>query len=142
MKTLRYLLMSVAILSVLSVSAQVRAQDWGKLPQIQMQSTSVMVCSGSTLPSAAVNGVVVTGNVPGSYSPAYASSRPRRIDANGNGVDDDDEGFDDEGEGWGHTGDPFDTPLGDALWSLALLALVFVVGKWTAKKLNHSANIN
>ena len=124
MKTLRYLLMSLAILSVLSVSAQVRAQDWGKLPQIQMQSTSVMVGSGSTLPSAAVNGAVVTGNVPGSYSPAYASSRPRRIDANNNGIDDDLETEDDD---WGETGDPWPAPIGDAALPLALMACAYLI---------------
>ena len=139
MKALRYLLIVVAILSVLSVSAQGLAQDWGRLPEVQMHSTSAMVGSGSSLPFAAVNGAVVTGNVPGSYSPAYASSRPRRIDANHNGIDDDLETEDDD---WGETGDPWPTPIGDAALPLALLALVFVFGKWTAKKLNHSANIN
>lgn len=135
MKTLRYLLMNLAIMSVLSISAHVLAQQ----PEATMHSTSAMQGIGSTLPSAATQGPVVTGEIVGTYIPANAPSRPRRVDANGNGIDDDDEGFDDEGEGWGHTGDPFDTPLGDMAWPLALLALVFVVGKWSVKKLNHSA---
>ena len=131
MKALRYLLIVIALLSVLSVSAQVRTQDWGKLPQIQMQSTSVMVGSGSTLPSAAVNGAVVTGNVPGSYSPAYASSRPRRIDANGNGIDDDLETEDDD---WGETGDPWPTPIGDAALPLALMVCAYLILRGARKR--------
>lgn len=124
MKTLRYLLMSLAIVSVLSISAQEPAQDWGKQPEATMHSTSVMVGSGSTLPSAASSGAVVTGEQPGTYSPAFASSRPRRA------LDGDDEDKPKPGQ-------PF--PIGDAALPLALLALVFVFGKWTAKKLNHSA---
>lgn len=133
MKTLRYLLMSLAIVSVLSISAQEPTQDWGKEPESRMQSTSAMAGSGSTLPFAAADGAVVTGNTLGSYSPASAPGRPRRV------IDDDDKEDAGETSGWD---DPMKDPLGDALLPLALLALVFVVGKWTAKKLNHSANIN
>ena len=95
-------------------------------------SASGLMSSGSTYASTATGGA--------GASTTTLPSRPRRVDANGNGIDDDDEGFDDEGEGWGHTGDPFDTPLGDMAWPLALLALAFAFGKWIAKKLNRSAN--
>lgn len=127
MKTLRYLLMSLAIVSVLSISAQEPAQDWGKEPEPRMHSTSAMAGSGSTLPFAAVDGVTTT-----CVSPAKAPAGPRRIGGGNSGG----------GDGPTTPEDVWSTPLGDALWSLALLALVFVVGKWTAKKLNHSANIN
>lgn len=127
MKTLRYLLMSLAIVSVLSISAQEPVQDWGKEPEPRMHSTSAMAGSGSTLPFAAVDGVTTTG-----VSPAKAPAGPRRIGGGNSGG----------GDGPTTPEDVWSTPLGDALWSLALLALVFVVGKWTAKKLNHSANIN
>ena len=119
--------MSLAIVSVLSISAQEPAQDWGKEPEPRMHSTSAMAGSGSTLPFAAVDGVTTT-----CVSPAKAPAGPRRIGGGNSGG----------GDGPTTPEDVWSTPLGDALWSLALLALVFVVGKWTAKKLNHSANIN
>ena len=122
MKTLRYLLIAVAILSMISVRAQENTTEWGRLPEAQMQSTSVMQGSGSTLPSAAMTGVSTT------YSPAKASNGPRR-------ARDEDEGDTPPSDPHG----PNEDPLGDAMLPLALLALVFVVGKWTAKKLNHSA---
>ena len=74
MKTLRYLLMVVAMVSVLSVKAQGTAQ----LPEVQMQSTSVMVSSGSTLPQAATTGAVLTGETPGTYSAAGHHGHIRR----------------------------------------------------------------
>ncbi|MBQ8938772.1 MAG: hypothetical protein IJ047_00925 [Paludibacteraceae bacterium] len=123
MKALRYLLIVVAMLSVLSVSAQVRTQDWGKLPQIQMHSTSVMVGSGSTLPSAAANGAVITGNVPGSYSPAYAPSGPRRGNVNP-------EGGPDEGD----NSEPYEDPIGDAALPLALMACAYHILRVTRKR--------
>ena len=54
MKALRYLLMVVATVSVLSVKAQGTTQ----LPEVQMQSTSVMIGSGSALPQAATTGLM------------------------------------------------------------------------------------
>lgn len=128
MKTLRYLFIVVAILSVMGISAQESDQDWGKQPEPRMHSTSAMAGSGSTLPFAAVDGVTTT-----CVSPAKAPAGPRRIGGGNSGGGDD---------GPTTPEDVWSTPLGDALWSLALLALVFVVGKWTAKKPNHSANIN
>ena len=49
MKALRYLLIVMGLMSVLSISAQALAQQ----PEVYMQSTSGMVYSGSQLPSAA-----------------------------------------------------------------------------------------
>ena len=108
MKALRYLLIVVAMLSVLSVSAQMYAQ----LPEATMHSTSAMVGSGSNLPSAASSGVVVTGEQPGTYSPAFASSRPRRA------LDGDDEDKTKPGQ-------PF--PIGDAALPLALMAAAYAL---------------
>jgi len=107
MKALRYLLIVVAMLSVLSVSAQMYAQ----LPEATMHSTSAMVGSGSNLPSAASSGVVVTGEQPGTYSPAFASSRPRRA------LDGD--------EDKPKPGQPF--PIGDAALPLALMAAAYII---------------
>ena len=127
--TLRYLLIVIGLVSVLSVCAQSTAQ----LPQAQMQSTSGMVYSGSNLPQAAVTGAYVTGSTPGSYSPAYikGGGKPRKADLNGNGIDDDEEVDDDD---WGETGDPYWTPIGDAMIPLALLACAYVLARAFRKK--------
>ena len=113
MKALRYLLIVMGLMSVLSISAQALAQE----PQAQMQSTSIMAGSGSQLPSAAVQGTYVTGATIGTYSPANASG-PHRAKKEDNDWEDDD---------WGDTGDPWATPLGDAAWLLALLALAYAL---------------
>ena len=118
MKALRYLLMVVAMVSVLSVKAQGTAQ----LPEVQMQSTSVMVSSGSTLPQAATTGAVLTGETPGTYSAAGHHGHIRR------GIDGDDEN--EKPSGWD---DPYKDPIGDALWPLLVLAAAFAFGKWIAR---------
>ena len=106
MKTLRYLLMVIAMVSVLSVKAQSTAQ----LPEVQMQSTSVMVSSGSSLPQAAVTGVVTTDE-----APARANiGQPRRGRP-------------------GDWDDPYKDPIGDAVWPLLVLAAAFAFGKWIAR---------
>ena len=112
MKALRYLLMVVAMVSVLSVKAQSTAQ----LPEVQMQSTSVMVGSGSALPQAATTGAVLTGETPGTYSAAGHHGHIRR------GIDGDDEN--EKPSGWD---DPYKDPIGDALWPLLALASVYAV---------------
>ena len=106
MKALRYLLMVVAMVSVLSIKAQSTAQ----LPEVQMQSTSVMMSSGSSLPQAAVTGVVTTDE-----APARANiGQPRR-------------------ERPGDWDDPYKDPIGDAVWPLLALAAAFAFGKWIAR---------
>ena len=112
MKALRYLLMVVAMVSVLSVKAQSTAQ----LPEVQMQSTSVMVGSGSALPQAATTGAVLTGETPGTYSAAGHHGHIRR------GIDGDDDN--DKPSGWD---DPYKDPIGDALWPLLALASAYAV---------------
>ena len=107
MKTLRYLLIVIAVMAVLSVSAQSLAQE----PQIGFQSTSSMVTSGSTLPQAAQSGVYTTYDVPGhSNKPGIRRSV----------VDDDIPKPSDNT-------DPDATPIGDGMLPLALLALVYGV---------------
>ena len=113
MKALRYLLIVMGLMSVLSISAQALAQQ----PQVQMQSTSIIAGSGSQLPSAAVQGTYVTGTTIGTYSPANASGphRARR------GAD--------EGEGDTPPSDPhgpMEDPLGDAALPLMVLALAYM----------------
>ena len=122
MKALRYLLMVVAMVSVLSVKAQGTTQ----LPQTQMKSTSVMVGSGSSLPQAATTGAYVTGNTVGTYSPAKIHPGNIRKDPG------DDDWEDDELTGE-QTENPWKNPIGDALWPLLALAAVFAFGKWIAR---------
>ena len=110
MKALRYILLVVSMLSVLNTNAQVSTQDWGKKPEAQMHSTSVMQGSGSTLPSAAVTGVSTTY-----YSPAKAPNGPRR-------------------ERPGDNSDPYKDPLGDVVWPLMLCAGAFLIIRIARRK--------
>ena len=110
MKTLRYLLIVIAMAGFLSAHAQGLAQQ----PQAQMRSTSVMQGAGSTLPQAAVTGTMVTGTTPGTYTPARIS-RPRRVS------DDDSPGTE--------PGQEESTPLGDAMWPMMALACAYALAR-------------
>lgn len=112
MKTMRYLLMAVALSAASLVFAT--AQSLAQQPEVQMHSTSGMMYSGSTLPSAAVDGAVLTGTTVGTYSPATTSGPNRGK------------------KGWGESGgndrpEPYADPIGDAVWPLMLLALAFML---------------
>ena len=110
--TLRYLLMVVAMVSVLGVYAQGTAQ----FPEATMQSTSSMVGTGSTLPQAAVSGASLAGETPAAYSPTGRIGHIRKTDENGDGWEDEEDPE--------NPGEP--NPLGDVFWPLALLMLVYV----------------
>ena len=114
MKALRYLLivMMLSVASLVFATAQSLAQQ----PRAEMHSTSGMVSSGSALPSAAVDGAVLTGTSIGTYTPADAgkTSGPNRARR---GLDDGDDDIDPQGQ-------PF--PLGDAALPLALLACMYI----------------
>lgn len=69
------------------------------VPAVNFQSTSVMHKSGSTLPNAAADGVVIANDVPNNNQPAG----PKRV-----GPDT-------------PPADPYDGPLGDTPWLLMLL---------------------
>ena len=106
MKTLRYLLIVIAMAGFLSVHAQGLAQQ----PQAQMQSTSVMQGAGSALPQAAVTGVHTTADqTPRS---ARTPSGPRK-------------------ERPGDWTDPYPdpVPLGDAMIPLALCACAYALAR-------------
>ena len=111
MKALRYLLIVIGMVSVLGLYAQGLATK----PEAQMQSTSGMVYSGSTLPQAAATGTYVTGTTVGSYT--STRERPGSIRKIGGST----EGGPDNRE------DPFIDPLGDVLWPLMCLALAYGV---------------
>ena len=108
MKALRYLLMVIAMVSFLSVNAQGLAQQ----PNAEMHSTSVMAGTGSTLPQAAVDGVVTTN---GQQAPVGRQGHIRTGLGGGGG----------SGEP-GDRPEPWADPLGDAALPLALLALAYV----------------
>ena len=115
MKALRYLLMVVAMVSVLSVKAQSTAQ----LPEAHMQSTCGVVYSGSQLPAAAADGDVMTVITVGTYTPASSGkpSGPRKSGGGNSGG----------GTGPSNPDDPFATPIGDAVWPLLALASVYAL---------------
>ena len=122
MKALRYLLI-VAMISMASVlsAANATAQNLATRPEMQMQSTSVMQGSGSALPQAAVDGPYTTGTTIGTYSPAGTSNGPHRAK-----------------KGWGEGGsdrpEPYEDPLGDAAWPLALLAVAYALARVYRRK--------
>ena len=124
MKALRYLLI-VAMVCMASVvsAANAAAQNLATRPEMQMQSTSVMKGSGSALPQAAVDGPYTTGTTIGTYSPAGSSSRPRRVGEN---------------DGWENEEDPDapgePSPIGDAAWPLALLAVAYALARVYRRK--------
>lgn len=125
MKALRYLLIVMGLVSVLSVSAQTLAQQ----PETHMQSTSVMVSSGSALPQAAVTGVMVTGSEIGSYSPAKSSKPKREVGGGGSTADDEDPDGPEE---------PF--PVGDAMWPLMVCALAYLIIRVGRKRTREVVN--
>ena len=129
MKALRYLLILVAVMGVLSVSAQ--TPKYGKpyspssrtyytpqtqMPTFQMQSTgSAIMFTGSTLPSAATEGVTTT------YGPAKVGPRKTVVDGgDGDGWDDEDGDDPDKKED-----EPF--PIGDAMWPLMVCACAYLI---------------
>ena len=104
MKTLRYLLIVIAMAGFLSAHAQGLAQQ----PQAQMQSTSVMQGTGSTLPQAAVTGVHTTADqTPRS---ARTPSGPRK-------------------ERPGDWTDPYPDPLSDVMWPMMALACAYALAR-------------
>ena len=120
MKTLRYLLIAVMMLSVLSLSAQNMAQQ----PGSDFRSTSTMVGTGSALPQAAQTGAYVTGNTPGSYSAYTPGGRIRK------GASEEDGGDTPPPDPHG----PNEDPIGDGMWALALCACAYALVRVFLKK--------
>ncbi len=109
MKALRYLLI-VAMISMASVvsAANAAAQNLATRPEAQMQSTSILPASGTTLPQAAVDGPYTTYD---EYTPAGSSHGPNRA----------------KKERPGDWTNPYPDPLGDAAWPLMLLACMYAL---------------
>lgn len=127
MKT-KLMIMAVGMLMVclLPLAANAQAQEW--------QSTSAMKTSGSNY-TPQVNAVGATtapsvATTTESYSPAKAPGGPRRAyDANGNWVPD----SDDFGGG-AETGESDQSPIGDAMLPLMLMAMLFAGVAYTRRK--------
>ena len=133
MKALRYLLMIVAVMGVLSVNAQ--TPKYGKtyksqhpvystlqvnpqMPVATMSSTgSALVSSGSSLPQAAVTGTT-TADETGVGGPKKGIRRATQEEEDPFG-----------GETIGGTENPIEpgTPIGDAMWLLMALAAAYAV---------------
>lgn len=125
MKTLRYLLNMIAVVSVLSLSAQ--TPNYGKpykgqetqsvyttaqMPAATMGTVdAAYMHSGSSLPMAAQSGVTTT------YDRNNAPSRPRK------GADGEDTPpVDPHG--------PMEDPIGDVMWPMMLLACAYVLYRY------------
>lgn len=106
MKAMRYLLSVIVILSVTTLGAQ----NLSQYPAVQMQSTSSMVSSGSTLPQAAITGVHTTYDSP--------TGGPRRSKKE---VDP----FGEETIGDVTNPQQPSTPIGDGTWFLMFMAMMF-----------------
>ena len=128
MKALRYLLIAVTVLSVLGLSAQTRqyatthsqeqttytVQVNPQMPAATMDYRhSDHMTSGSTLPQAAVTGVTTADE--------QEASGGRGHIRKGLGDGDDDVTIPDD------NANPDATPIGDAGWTLMLLALVYLI---------------
>ena len=109
MKTMKQLLIVIGLVSALTICAQTMVEQ----PQLQMQSTSIMMGSGSHLPQAAIEGVTTTDLLSNS-----TNSGPRRIGGGNSGG----------GDGPENPDDVWATPLGDMprVW-IALLAAGYAI---------------
>ena len=119
MNSIRHILIGLVLLFSINVRAQFSDPNWGKLPTIEMRSTSSMVGSGTSLPLAAVSGTTTTAT----YSPANASRGQRRA------LDDDDI---EEGGSTHKPGQPF--PIGDAVLPLLLMAMGYMFLRYRKKR--------
>lgn len=109
MKTMKQLLIVIGLVSALTICAQTMVEQ----PQLQMQSTSIMMGSGSHLPQAAIEGVTTTDLLSNS-----TNSGPRRIGGGNSGG----------GDGPENPDDVWATPLGDMPWVwIALLAAGYAI---------------
>ena len=133
---MRYILLFLAMVSVLGVSAQTPqygkpyiperrvvynaySQSQMQMPAMTMHSTgSSMMSTGSTLPIAAVYGTSTT------YDGSYNAMRIRRVG--------EDDGFDNDDVDPDAPANPF--PMGDGLWPLMLLAIGYTLLRYRRKR--------
>lgn len=87
----------------------------------EFQSTSTMAGSGSHLPLSVRNGLTIGADSPDDYSSSVVTHGPRRIGGSGSGTD---------GNEAEESHDPQETPVGDGMWVLLLMAMCYAFGKW------------
>ena len=84
----------------------------------EFQSTSTMAGSGSSLPLSARNGFTVGADSPEDNSSSTGAARgPRRISGSGSST---------EGNEAEESHDPQETPIGDGMWVMLLMAAGYV----------------
>ena len=116
MKTLRYLLITFAVMMVVNVqAAQAKAQSLAQQPTTEFHSTSTMVGSGTTLPMAVESGAYTTYDVNASGTRSNKAGI-RTVSGGQTG------GGPDERE------DPYGNPIGDGVWAMMMAAAVY--GVW------------
>ena len=137
MKAMRYILVGIVLLVLpfMTVNAQFGNHPYGQsqkpcapsaeLAQYQFHTTSSLSGSGSTLPIAAHTGAVISGNAPGEEYAASPASGRRRIGGSGSGT---------EGNGAQENDDPQETPLGDGMWALLMMAGAYAVCRKRLRK--------
>ena len=137
MKTLRYLLIAIGVLSVVSVMAATFGKPYqpqrrgaqyannSEMPTLSMSTmNAAMMSSGSALPMAAVTGTTSADD--------YASGGPRRAKKEGEGFADEDPT---PGQGDTPPELPGDTvPIGDAVLPLMLFACAYFIWRATRKR--------
>jgi hypothetical protein len=79
----------------------------------EFQSTSTMAGSGSHLPLSVRNGLTIGADSPDDYSSSVVTHGPRRISGSGS---------DTGGNEAEESHDPQETPVGDGMWVLLILA--------------------
>lgn len=115
------IVMTMLVLPLVSSNAQFKTSENKQAfehqvatEQFEFQSTSTMAGSGSTLPIAARNGLTIGANSPEDDPSTYVTRRPRRIGGSGS---------DTEGNEAEESHDPQETPVGDGMWVMMLLAV-------------------
>jgi hypothetical protein len=123
------IVMTMLVLPLVSSKAQFKTSENKQAfehhvatEQFEFQSTSTMAGSGSTLPIAARNGLTIGANSPDDYSSSGGAHGPRRIGGSGSGTG---------GNEAEESHDPQETPVGDGVWVMMLLAVGYAwYRKW------------
>ena len=134
MKTLRYLLIVIAIMGVLGVSAQ--TPKYGKPYQPHNSNAKYSAVSESTIPAATIGSVDAGYMQSGSNLPMAAQSGvTTTYDGRNNAPGGPRKGWG-TGEGGGSEGgepgdwhEPWEDPIGDAMWPMMMLALAYAIYK-------------
>lgn len=137
MKAMKYILivMTVVLLPLASANAQFSSQKYqtgfepAQASSYEFRTTSSMASSGSSIQTAAQNGVVFSGSTPGESSSGGLHGGIRRIGGSGSGTG---------GNEAEENDDPQETPLGDGMWVLMLLAAGY--GAWMMRRIRARRN--